>query len=115
MLKYSTKARLENSSKGLNLVAALFLKDKWYLISQSLALPGYVDPERQHLLLHSRACYQKALEQELKDTQPVGIVGTRTITSYSWPMVALVGGVVLLTKKNKASSGLRWILFRIKK
>lgn len=37
------------------------------------------------------------------------------LTSYSWPMVALVGGMVLLTKKNKASSGLRWIRFRIKK
>lgn len=37
------------------------------------------------------------------------------LTSYSWPMVALVGGMVLLTKKNRASSGLRWIRFRIKK
>lgn len=38
-----------------------------------------------------------------------------SLTWYKDPMVADVGGITLLTKKNKASSGLRWILLRIRK
>jgi len=34
---------------------------------------------------------------------------------YKDPIVALVGGITLLTKKNKASSGRRWILFLMRK
>jgi len=34
---------------------------------------------------------------------------------YKAPIVALVGGITLFTKKNSASSGRKWIRFRIKK
>ena len=36
-------------------------------------------------------------------------------TWYSAPIVALVGGITLLTKKKSASSGRRWIRFRMRK
>ena len=37
------------------------------------------------------------------------------ITWYREPMVAEVGGITLLTKKKRASSGLRLILFLMRK
>ena len=41
--------------------------------------------------------------------------GKDSRTWYSAPIVALVGGITLLTKKKSASSGRRWIRFRMRK